>query len=89
MIITLSIAVSVVVAWLLFREFFSDAGDLWGGVCGLLSGLFQGRYRRRSWTASGEDEGDWIPSGLRLLLLLALSAFCGYLTYRGLHKLFG
>ena len=89
MIIALSIMAGILVAWLLFSSFFSDAGDLWDGICGLLSGWFQGKYRARSWTRSGEDDGDWISSGVRLFLLLALSGFCGYLAYRGLHKLFG
>ena len=89
MIITLSIVVGVLVAWLMFKEFFSDGGDLWDGVRGFVSGLSQGKHGNRSWTPSGEDEGDWISSGFRLFLLLAVSAFCGYLTYRGVHKLFG
>ena len=89
MIITLSIIVGILVGCLLFKSWFSDLGDLWDGVWGFLSGFFGGRYRYRSWTPSGEDEGDWIPSGIRFLLLMAVSAFCGYLTYRGLHKLFG
>jgi hypothetical protein len=92
MIIALSIVVGILVAWLLFGSFFSDSGDFWAGVRGFLSGFY---YRKQQWVRpplwqpADSDDGDWIPGSVRLILFLALSAVCGYMTYIGLHKLFG
>jgi hypothetical protein len=89
MIIAISTVVGILVAGLLFSSFFSDSGDFWDGIRGFFSGLFTRRLRPLISSIGDNDDGDWIPGGVRFLLLLALSGFCGYLTYRGLHKIFG
>ena len=89
MIIGLSIAVGILVAGLLFSSFFSDFGDFFDGACGFLLDVFSRSHKPSISALRDNDDGDWIPSGVRFILLLALSGICGYLTYRGLHKLFG
>ena len=75
-----SIIVGLLVARLAYTSWFSNSGDLADDIDGFLA------HNRK---IAPEDDDGWFPAGFRLLLLLLLSGFSGYLAYCGLHKLFG
>jgi len=94
MIITLSIAVGALAAYLGYRMLFYDASDFWEG-CGKFVCCFS-KMKRGLWSRQGpwppppeyfEDEG-W-SSGIRFALFLTLSLGSGFLVYHELHKHFG
>ena len=87
MIIAISIAVGVFVAWLAGSSFFSDSGDLLEGIDGFIGLLGHRNYRKQQ--SAWEDDDHWIPGSVKFLFLLALSIGSGYMACRGLHALFG
>jgi hypothetical protein len=89
MIIAVSIIVGLAIAGLLFSSFFSDAGDFFYGFLSFLGDVFNRRGKPSFLSLRNNDDDEWIPAGVRFVLLLTLSGLCGYMTYYGLHKLFG
>ena len=94
MIVTASIVVGVLVAWLLYRVLFYDLADFLDGFIRLFT-VFLVRTRRwpfapRSKPPTPEDfeDNSW-SSGIRFFFFLALSVSSGYFTYSELHKHFG
>jgi hypothetical protein len=91
MIIAISFVAGIFIAWLAGSCLFSDFRDLLVGCGRLVSFLFGYRYTCRSdrMLSDWQDDDNWIPASIRFLLVLALSIGSGYMTYRGLHALFG
>ena len=89
MIIAATIAIGMLVAWIAYRMLFYDFSDFMEGFGRFLT-------RRGPWPfppseqppnpEDFEDEG-W-SSTFRLLVLVAVSVGCAYLTYSQLHKYF-
>ncbi len=96
MIISISIALGVLVAYIAYRILFYDSSDFWQGCGKFTFGILDTPRRGKwIWQSTGqqpsaedlEDEG-W-SSGIRFFLFLALSCGSGYFTYYELHKHFG
>jgi hypothetical protein len=94
MIIIASIAVGVLVAWLLYRVPFYDLADFTDGVTNLFTFFLVPRRRwpfaPRSKPPTPEDfEDESWSSGIRCFFLLAFSVGSRYFTYGGLHRHLG
>ena len=93
-VIVVSIAIGVLVAWLLYRVLFYDFADLRDGCVKFftffLRGKRRGLFSRQIKPPTPEDFEDesWF-SGVRFFLLLAFSIGSACLTYSGLHRHFG
>jgi hypothetical protein len=81
MIIAASIAVALLVAWLLFRVFFDDFADFVESIGYWFTpdiiSLFRGEWAEDQWAS------------MKLFLYGALCIGSGFATSFGLHKLFG
>src|SRR4051812_27156973 len=96
LIIAASIIAGGLAAWLLYYVLFYDLEDFLGGFGKFLKKLMHRRrrhtiFQRTDLTPANPadfEEESW-SSGIRFLIFLALSIWAGYLTYSGLHKLFG
>ena len=95
MIVSLSILVGVLTAWLWYRVLFYDSSDFWEGWGKFAAALVRGG-RRAIWRgplpspppAEHFEDESW-SSGIRFLLFVAASVGCGYIAYHELHKHFG
>lgn len=93
MIVAISMATGIVVAWVAYRVLFYDSSDFWDGFSRFASWF--GRRRCRWIWQKGDpppppeyfEDESW-SSGLRFLVFVAASFGCAWFAYHYLHQHF-